>query len=189
MSAPLAPDGQEWQPGRDYDIVGELGGGEGRMSVVFHIALRAPRRGEYALKMVIHYVGETAAERRGHAQSTQLRADLGAEWQEPLRLPPHDCLVPILHHYHSALPRLRDHIADPMWAAAAADRTLFLVMPLYPRGSLRSFMAERRAAVPAAPHGQTWEWFGAILLRMLVSKCDAARSDASEPLSVSKQSH
>jgi len=74
MSAPLAPEGQEWQPGRDYDIVGELGGGEGRMSVVFHIALRPPRRGEYALKMVIHYVGETAAERRGHAHRCCVRS-------------------------------------------------------------------------------------------------------------------
>jgi hypothetical protein len=166
---PLAPEGQEWQPGREYDILDELGGGEGRMSVVFRIRLLPPRRGEYALKMVVHYVGETAAERHGHARSTRLRADLGAEWQEPLRLPPHDCLVPILHHYHSAVPRLQDHIADPVWAAAAADRTLFLVMPLYPRGSLRSFMAERRATVAAAPHGQSWEWFGSILLRMLVS--------------------
>eukprot|EP01044_Picomonas_judraskeda_P014711 COSAG03_NODE_2374_length_2829_cov_1.609890_1_plen_308_part_00 len=167
MSAPLSPEGLEWLPGRDYDILNKLGGGEGRMSVVFRIQLQPPRHGEYALKMVVHYVGDTAADRRGHAQSTQLRADLGAEWQEPLRLPPHDCLVPILHHYHSTEPSLRDHIADPMWAAAAADRTLFLVMPLYHRGSLRSFIAERRAAVAVPPYGLGWEWFGAVLLRML----------------------
>ena len=144
MAARLAPEGQEWLPGREYDIVAELGGGEGACSTVFRIALRPPRRGEYALKMVHHFVGETAAQRRGHAQSTALARGLGAEWQEPLRLPPHECLVPVLHHYHADQPRLRDHIPDPTWAAAAADRTLFLVMPLYERGSLRSFIAERR---------------------------------------------
>ena len=30
---------------------------------------------------------------------------------KPLRLPPHDCLVPVLHHYHSGQPRLADHVA------------------------------------------------------------------------------
>ena len=34
---------------------------------------------------------------------------------------------------------------------AAADRTLFLVMPLYSRGSLRSFIAEQRRATPDPP--------------------------------------
>jgi len=166
-AARLAPEGEEWRPGRDYDIIGPLGDGEGRMSVVFHIRLRPPRQGEFALKMVIHYVGETAAERAGHAQSTALARGLGAEWREPLTLPPHECLVPVLHHYHSAEPRLRDHIGDPVWAGAAADRTLFLVMPLYTSGSLRSFIAERKAAVAVAPYGLSWCWFGQLLLRML----------------------
>lgn len=164
----LAPEGEEWLPDRDYDIIGDpIGDGEGRMSVVFRIRLRPPRLGEFALKMVHHYVGVTAAERRGHDTSTQLQANLGAEWQEPRRLPPHDCLVPILHHYHSDQPRLRDHIDDPEWRAAAANRTLFIVMPLYPRGSLRSYLAERRATFATAPFGLEWEWFGFILLRML----------------------
>ena len=166
-AARLAPEGEEWRPGRDYDIIGPLGDGEGRMSVVFRIRLRPPRQGEFALKMVIHYVGETAAERAGHAQSTALVRGLGAEWREPLTLPPHECLVPVLHHYHSAEPRLRDHIDDPVWAGAAADRTLFLVMPLYTSGSLRSFIAERKAAVAVAPYGLGWCWFGQLLLRML----------------------
>jgi hypothetical protein len=166
-AARLASEGEEWRPGREYDIVGPLGDGEGRMSVVFRIRLRTPRQGDYALKMVIHYVGETPADRAGHAQSTALARGLGAEWREPLTLPPHDCLVPVLHHYHSSEPRLRDHIDDPVWAGAAADRTLFLVMPLYTAGSLRSFIAERKAAVAAPPFGLGWCWFGQLLLRML----------------------
>ena len=89
------------------------------------------------------------------------------EWREPLRLPPHECLVPVLHHFHAGQPRLRDHIPDPTWAAAAADRTLFLVMPLYERGSLRSFIAERRRVSPEPPFGLGWVWFGNVLLRML----------------------
>jgi hypothetical protein len=89
-----------------------------------------------------------------------LGRSLGAEWQEPLRLPPHDCLVPVHHHYHPARPRLRDHIADPVWAGAAADRTLFLVMPLYPSGSLRTCVGALRAAAPAPPHGKAWVAMG-----------------------------
>ena len=88
-------EGTEWLPGRDYDILGQLGEGEGRMSVVFRIRLRPPHPPqEYALKMVLHFVGETAAQRAGTAMSTQLGIALGAEWREPLRLPPHECLVP-----------------------------------------------------------------------------------------------
>ena len=168
MAARLAPEGAEWRPGRDYEIVGEIGGGaqEGCNSVVFRIRTAA-RREEYALKMVVHIVGDAAAQRRGHQQSSALVRGLGAEWREPLRLPPHECLVPVLHHYHSDQPRLRDHIADPAWAAASADRTLFLVMPLYARGSLRSFIAERRRATPEPPFGLGWVWFGNLLLRML----------------------
>lgn len=53
QGARLAAEGQEWLPGRDYEIVGPpLGGGEGAMSVVFRIRLNPPRAGEYALKMV-----------------------------------------------------------------------------------------------------------------------------------------
>ena len=168
----LAAEGQEWRPGREYDILGPLGGGEGRMSVVFRIRLRPPRlANEFALKMVVHYVGETPGERAGHAQSTVLARGLGAEWREPLRLPPHESLVPVLHHYHSTRPRLRDHIQDPFLASAAADRTLFLVMPLYAGGSLRTMIAERRArpgnGYAAAPFGLGWLWFGQLLLRML----------------------
>ena len=69
--------------------------------------------------MVVHIVGDAAHQRRGHKQSSALVRGIGAEWREPLRLPPHECLVPVLHHYHSDQPRLRDHIADPAWAAAS----------------------------------------------------------------------
>ena len=72
----------------------------------------------------------------------------------------------MLHHYHSAQLRGDDVIPDPMFRRAAAERTLFLVLPLY-GGSLRSFIAARRAEVAALPHGLGWEWFGAMLLRML----------------------
>ena len=71
-------EGAEWLPGRDYDILGTLGGGEGRMSVVFRIRLRPPHPpSEYALKMVLHFVGETPGQRvstwarpRGNCPST-----------------------------------------------------------------------------------------------------------------------
>lgn len=75
---------------------------------------------------VVHLVGEHAAERAGHDRSTNLAHGLGAEWQQPLRLPPHECLVPVLHHYHSGQPRLADHV-EPHFRRAVADRTLFLV--------------------------------------------------------------
>jgi hypothetical protein len=166
--ARLAAEGQEWLPDREYEIIGPLGDGEGRESVVFRIRkLQQPQQGnEFALKMVIHLVGERAAERAGHAQSTALVRRLGAEWREPMRMPPHECLVPVLHHYHSGQPRLADHV-DHDHRRAVADRTLFLVTPLYPSGSLRSFIAEQRALHPAPPFGLGWEWFGRQLLRML----------------------
>ncbi len=67
-AARFAAEGEEWRPGHEYDILGPLGDGEGRMSVVFRIRLRPPRAPiELALKMVVHYVGETAAERARRA--------------------------------------------------------------------------------------------------------------------------
>ena len=155
-----------WLPGREYDIVSEIGRGEGANSVVFHIRLRQPPHDEYALKMIKHFVGEEPSQRAGHAQSTMLVRGLGAEWREPMSLPPHDCLVPILHHYHAEQPRLRDYV-DPSVREAVADRTLFLVMPLYTHGSLRTALEIRRRSHPVAPFGLEWAWFGRQLLRML----------------------
>lgn len=157
---------QAWLPGREYDILEQIGAGEGRNSVVFRVGLRPPRRGEFALKMIVHVVGEDASQRTGHEQSTMLARGLGAEWREPMSLPPHDCLVPILHHYHSDQPRLRDYV-DTALREAVADRTLFLVMPLYTRGSLRSFIEKQKLAIPRVPFGLDWRWFGRQLLRML----------------------
>ena len=47
-------------------------------------------------------------------------------------------------------------------------------MPLYPHGSLRTFMALQREAHPVAPFGLGWEWFGQQLLRML--RAEASQS-------------
>ena len=165
--ARLAPEGQEWRPGREYRLGDRIGGDEGRNSVVFRIELLGSRRGAFALKMVVLLVGETPRERAGHERSTALAQRTGAEWREPLMMPPHDCLVPVLHHYHSDTPRLRDYVTDEMLRDAVADKTLFLVMPLYENGSLRSFVEARRQAVPAPPYGLGWPWFGAQLLRMV----------------------
>ena len=90
-AARLAPEGAEWRPDRDYEILGEIGGGaqEGCNSVVFRIRTTA-RREEYALKMVVHIVGDAAPQRRGHQQSSALVRGLGAEWREPMQLPPHE---------------------------------------------------------------------------------------------------
>jgi serine/threonine protein kinase len=184
QQARLAHEGQEWLPGRDYQLGAIIGGqdGEGRNSVVFRIQLLDPsgasrqRRGgvqtsdEYALKMVVHLVGERRQDRAGHDRSTQLARHTGAEWREPLQLPPHECLVPVLHHYHSTAPRLRDYV-DPMLRDAVADKTLFLVMPLYQQGSLRSFIEARKREDPHPPYGLGWVWFGNLLLRM----CRAVR--------------
>ena len=155
-----------WLPGREYELVPEIGHGEGANSVVFHIRLRQPPRGEFALKMIKYFVGEEPLQRIGHAQSTVLARGLGAEWREPMSLPPHDCLVPVLHHYHADQPRLRDYV-DPSVRDAVADRTLFLVMPLYAHGSLRTALEARRRSHPIAPFGLEWSWFGRQLLRML----------------------
>ena len=175
--ARLAPEGKEWLPGREYALGAIIGGqgGEGRNSVVFRIQLLdssgAPRRRggqapvEYALKMVVHLVGERRQDRAGHDRSTQLARHTGAEWREPLQLPPHECLVPVLHHYHSATPKLRNYV-DPMLRDAVADKTLFLVMPLYEKGSLRSFIEARQRQHPHPPYGLGWVWFGNLLLRM-----------------------
>ena len=114
----------------------------------------------------VHIVGEEASDRARHIESRILVRDLGAEWREPMSLPPHDCLVPILHHYHSDQPRLRDYV-EPALREAVADRTLFIVMPLYSRGSLRSFIETQKLAKPYAPFGLDWRWFGRQLLRML----------------------
>jgi serine/threonine protein kinase len=155
-----------WLPGREYDIRERIGEGEGRNSIVFKIALRPPRQGEFALKMIVHVVGEEPSQRFGHEQSTMLARGLGAEWREPMALPKHECLVPVLHHYHSDQPRLRDYV-DPGLRQAVADRTLFLVMPLYQHGSLRKLLEQRKRAHAAAPFGLEWRWFGRQLLRML----------------------
>lgn len=162
----MAAAGTAWLPGREYDIVSEIGHGEGANSVVFHIRLRRPPHDEYALKMIKHFVGEEPSQRAGHAQSTMLTRGLGAEWREPMSLPPHECLVPILHHYHADQPRLRDYV-DPSVREAVADRTLFLVMPLYTHGSLRKALEIRKCSHPVAPFGLEWGWFGRQLLRML----------------------
>ena len=91
-----------------------------------------------------------------------------------LQIPPHECLVPVLHHYHSDRPSLRDarwglpqstEIEREM-AAAAAERTLFIVMPLYAT-SLRAFVSQKLGAGLSAPYGQRWEWWASVLLRML----------------------
>ena len=100
-----------------------------------------------------------------------------------MQLPPHECLVPVLHHYHSNQPRLRDYIDEPDWRAAAADRTLFLVMPHYERGSLRSFIAERRRVSPEPPFGLDWVWFGNLLLWTGITLLNAPSLLAPSPTS------
>ena len=52
-------------------------------------------------------------------------------------------------------------------------------MPLYPHGSLRTFMALQREAHPVAPFGLGWEWFGQQLLRML--RAEASQSPPHTP--------
>ena len=91
-----------------------------------------------------------------------------------LSLPPHDCIVPVLHHYHSDKPSLKDARwglpasteIECLLRDAAATRTLFVVMPLY-RTSLRAWVTRQRDEGLAAPYGMTWQWWGKLLTRML----------------------
>ena len=174
-TARLANEGDEWLPGRDFEIVRKIGGGEGCESIVFQIrTLRAPHS-EMALKQVVHY-----DQRREHEGDEALWRRHGNEWRVAMQLPPNECLLPVLHHYHSTQPSLR----DPVWGLferqadaeldeiqqiqlqAAATRTLFIVLPLYST-SLRTFVLSRRAASPVPPFGLGWQWFGHLLQRML----------------------
>lgn len=119
-TARLAVEGEEWRPGRDYKILskiggsaaGVIGGGEGCESIVFKIrrlrqpvvAADEPAPGTasdelYALKQVIHF-----DQMREHEADEELWARHGAEWRVMMQLPPHECLLPVLHHYHSDVP-------------------------------------------------------------------------------------
>jgi len=91
------------------------------------------------------------AQRRKEYRNTDeaLLVELGGEWQEISKLMmerPHQNLAPVLHWYHSDAPSLQDsdehghYELDPFRREAAAERTLFMVMTLYPNGSLSSFM-------------------------------------------------
>ena len=171
-TARLAQEGEEWLPGREYELLEKIGGagaGEGTESIVFKIRLLRPPHGTYALKQVVHH------DRRGEFRDDDaLNAKLGKEWRVALSLPPHDCIVPVLHHYNSSEPSLK----DPRWGLpgtteilremrdAAAERTLFVVMPLY-RTSLRAWVSRQRDAGLAPPYGMAWEWWGKLLTRLL----------------------
>ena len=171
-TARLAQEGEEWLPGREYELLEKIGGagvGEGTDSIVFKIRLLRPPRETYALKQLVHY------DRRGEFRDDDaLNAKLGKEWRVALSLPPHDCIVPVLHHYNSSEPSLK----DPRWGLpgtteilreirdAAGARTLFVVMPLY-RTSLRAWVSRQRDAGLAPPYGMTWQWWGKLLTRLL----------------------
>eukprot|EP01046_Picozoa_sp_COSAG06_P008853 COSAG06_NODE_453_length_15545_cov_11.398032_11_plen_1295_part_00 len=172
-TARLAQEGEEWLPGREYELLEKIGGagaaGEGTESIVFKIRLlRAPRE-TYALKQLVLY--DMRGEFRDDAK---LNAKLGREWRVALSLPPHECIVPVLHHYNSSEPSLR----DPRWGLpdtneweremrdAAATRTLFVVMPLY-RTSLRAWVSAQRTAGLAPPYNMSWQWWGKLLTRIL----------------------
>eukprot|EP01043_Picozoa_sp_COSAG02_P071276 COSAG02_NODE_12960_length_1467_cov_1.543129_1_plen_234_part_10 len=173
-TARLAQEGEEWLPGREYELLEKIGGAgagdaaEGTDSIVFKIRLLRPPRDMYALKQLVLY------DRRGEFQDdASLNAKLGKEWRVALSLPPHECIVPVLHHYNSSEPSLK----DPRWGLpvipgvpemrdAAAARTLFVVMPLY-RTSLRAWVSGQRDAGLAPPYGMTWQWWGKLLTRLL----------------------
>jgi hypothetical protein len=187
-TARLAVEGEEWRPGRDYEILskiggsaaGVIGGGEGCESIVFKIrrlrqpvvAADEPAPGTasdelYALKQVIHF-----DQMREHEADEELWARHGAEWRVMMQLPPHECLLPVLHHYHSDVPSLCDQrwgmqgVIDEL-RAAAATRTLFIVLPLYD-ASLRACLRGRPAGASARPpYGLGWALWGELLLRML----------------------
>jgi serine/threonine protein kinase len=173
-TARLAQEGEEWLPGRDYELLEKIGGAgagdaaEGTESIVFKIRLLRPPRDTYALKQVV------LLDRRGEFQDdASLNAKLGKEWRVALSLPPHECIVPVLHHYNSSEPSLK----DPQWGLpvipgvpemhdAAAERTLFVVMPLY-QTSLRAWVSEQLDTGLAPPYGKTWQWWGKLLTRLL----------------------
>ena len=175
-TARLAQEGDEWLPNRDYELLQKIGGagagesGEGTESIIFKIRMRRPPQEEYALKQVVLLDG-----RGEYTDDAALNAKLGKEWRVALSLPPHDCIVPVLHHYHSGKPSLKDSRwglpgsteIECLLRDAAATRTLFVVMPLY-RTSLRAWVTRQRDVEGlAAPYGMTWQWWGKLLSRML----------------------
>lgn len=169
-SSGLAAEGEEWLPGRDYEIVGEPINARGRARedsefvllegcncIVWKIRHEAK---EFAMKVAIltdpALVGDS---QREHADS---------EWKENLKLPPSDYVVPVLHHFYSDQPRLQDYVGtyiEEHLRDMLASRTLFMVMPFYPNGSLRRFIEAHREPELAPPFKLSWKWFGNVLLQ------------------------
>ena len=122
-----------------------------------------------------------AEERKAYRNTDEaLIAELGGEWQKISRLMlerPHQNLAPVLHWYHSGEPSLRGqdehgfYMPDEDQRAAAADRTLFMVMTLYPHGSLCSFMKRQGMGDVARLgdnfYGLGWTRFNTFVRHML----------------------
>lgn len=122
-----------------------------------------------------------AEERRARRNTdAALLEELGGEWQRISRLMleyPHQNLAPVLHWYHSGEPSLRGRdshgvfVPDEARREAAADRTLFMVMTLYPHGSLSSFMKRHgmgnAARAGADFYGLGWTRFNTFMRHML----------------------
>ena len=92
-TARLAQEGEEWLPGRDFDLLDKIGGAgagggrEGTESIVFRIRLRRAPAAEYALKQVVHYDA-----RRETRDDTSLNAKFGTPLSPRPRCPqPHGC--------------------------------------------------------------------------------------------------
>ena len=122
-----------------------------------------------------------AEERRARRNTDEaLLEELGGEWQRISRLMleyPHQNLAPVLHWYHSGEPSLRGRdahgffVPDEARREAAADRTLFMVMTLYPHGSLSTFMKRHgigdAARAGADFYGLGWTRFNTFMRHML----------------------
>lgn len=151
---------KEWYLDTHYRIVRQINrAGEGVMSAVFEI-VHIGTNLTLALKMVFHFT-QTQPRFASQCTTTPRLQALGAEWREPCELPPHDCLVPLYHRYHAH--PLQEYI-PPIFREYAAPRTLFLVFPYYPDGSLLSYLRSQPAR---PPFGKNWDWVSQICHCML----------------------
>eukprot|EP00667_Euglena_gracilis_P006270 EG_transcript_6321 len=143
-SAPrLAPAGQVWLPGVDYDVVDAMPLPATQADTQPSPVFRIRRRGTLYVLVVVPCLPSPDCSPRQTG------------WQILPTLPPAPSLIPVLHHYVCVHPTV-----------APGHGALFLVLP--PQGlSVAEFIAQRRASIPLPPYGLGWRWFGEVLLHVL----------------------
>eukprot|EP00668_Euglena_longa_P001168 GGOE01001389.1.p1 GENE.GGOE01001389.1~~GGOE01001389.1.p1 ORF type:complete len:550 (+),score=40.18 GGOE01001389.1:44-1693(+) len=141
----LAPAGQVWLPGVDYEVVDAMPLPATQADTQPCPVFRIRRRGTLYVLVVVPCLPVPSSDCSPRQTG----------WQILPSLPPDPSLIPVLHHYICVHP-----------TAAPGHGALYLVLP--PQGlSVAEFIAQRRASIPLPPYGLGWRWFGEVLLHVL----------------------